>query len=586
MTDDQGYGDIAAHGNPWLSTPHLDSLGEKAISLESFHTDPLCAPTRGALMSGRYSFGAGVYSTLNGRFYMKPELNTMADYFKAGGYATGMFGKWHLGDTYPYKPYQRGFDVAHSFGGGVIGEVPDYWNNDYYDDVYLVNGVETKFSGYCTDNWFGSAMTFMDDALKEDKPFFCYIPTNAPHGPFNVDPKYYEKYLKMGVPDKRAKFFGMIESIDENIGYLVDYLKERGIYDDTVITFFGDNGSATGCDIDAEGHVTDGYNAGMRGKKGSTYEGAHRNACFITSPGNVLGEPRKVYGITTHFDLLSTYIDLCNLPHLDQFDELDGISFYGALSSGETHVNKGRTLVVHNMQRDMPQKYKDYTVLRDDIRLVRPMTMESNPFARGNFGSPVKLNPEIYNIKEDPSEVSDIYDYQVRLANELTLYYEDWYDARVDYAMKYSPMYLSKEEPTHMTCHAWHDCFEMCFSQRHTRQGIDGNGFWSVRVIDPGTYEIELRRWPKESNLAIRAACEGMEATDSKENKPAGRAYNVVEVMVDIAGQKKTSVVEGHETHITFTLDLEPGDYNLRTRFTNDDLSYIGAYYAYVRFVN
>lgn len=582
VTDDQGYGDIAAHGNPWLNTPHLDALCQTSISLESFHTDPLCAPTRGALMSGRYSFGSGVYSTLNGRFYMKPELHTMADYFKAGGYTTGMFGKWHLGDTYPYQPHHRGFDVAHSFGGGVIGEVPDYWNNDYYDDTYLVNGVETPFTGYCTDNWFGSAMTFMDGAVSDNKPFFCYIPTNAPHGPFNVEPRYYDKYIQMGVPEKRAKFFGMIESIDENIGKLVAYLKEKGLYDQTIITFFGDNGTATGCEIDSEGHVIDGYNASMRGKKGSTYEGAHRNACFITSPDHVLGQPRKVYGITSHFDLLSTYIDLCDLPQLDQYDQLDGISFYEALKNGETAINEGRTLVVHNMQRDMPQKYKDYTVLRDKIRLVRPMTLESNPFARGNFGSPVVVNPEIYDLSKDPSELRDIYSDNIRLANELTLYYEDWYDERVDYAISYSPMYISQVEETKMTCHGWHDCFSMCFSQRHTRQGVDGTGFWAVRVVDSGLYQIELRRWPRETNLAIRASCEGESGTAYKEDKPDGRAYDVVEAMVDIGGQKKTMPVTKDLSHVTFKLQLEAGDYNLRTRFTNQDLTYIGAYYAYV----
>jgi len=393
VTDDQGYGDIAANGNPWLETPALDQLHAASVRLENFHTDPLCAPTRGGLMSGRYSFGSGVYSTITGRYYMKPELKTMADYFKDGGYATGMFGKWHLGDTYPYQPHQRGFDVAHSFGGGVIGEIPDYWNNDYYDDTYLVNGVETPFEGYCTDNWFSSAMTFIDEQIKEDKPFFCYIPANAPHSPFNIAPSYYNKYIKMGIPENRAKFFGMIECIDENIGKLIAFLHERGLYNDTILTFFGDNGTATGCDVDEDAHVINGYNAGMRGKKGCTYEGAHRNACFLTSPKNIFGEPRAVYGLTAQFDLLATYIDACGLPKGNQYDELDGISMYESLSNGETHINKGRTLVVHNMQRDMPQKYKDYTVLRDNIRLVRPLTLESNPYAMGNFMEPEYPNP-------------------------------------------------------------------------------------------------------------------------------------------------------------------------------------------------
>ncbi|QUI25322.1 arylsulfatase [Vallitalea pronyensis] len=583
VTDDQGYGDIGAHGNPWLKTPNLDKLHDTSISLESFHTDPLCAPTRAALMSGRYSFGAGVYSTLNGRFYMKPDLYTMADYFKAGGYRTGMFGKWHLGDTYPYHPHQRGFDVAHSFGGGVIGEIPDYWNNDYYDDTYLVNGVPTKFQGYCTDNWFSSAMTFMDDAIHADQPFFCYIPTNAPHGPFNVDPAYYDKYIQAGVPEKRAKFFGMIESIDENIGRLVAYLKERKVYDNTIITFFGDNGTATGCSIDQEGHLLDGYNANMRGKKGSTYEGAHRNACFITTPGNVLGKSRQVYGLTTHFDLLTTYIDLCHLPKLDAYDQLDGISMYGALSRGETHLNQGRTLVIHNMQRDMPQKYKDYTVLRDTTRLVRPLTLESNPFATGNFGSPATIEPEIYDIEKDPSERYDIYKDNVILANELTLYYEDWYDARVDDAMIYSPMYIRKEEETKLTCHGWHDCVAMCFSQRHTREGIDGTGFWAIRVVDSGEYAIELRRWPRESQLSICASCKGESGTDRKEDKPEGRAYKVVKALVDVCGQRQERDVSLEDKSVVFIMHLEKGDYNMRTRFINEDLTYIGAYYVYIR---
>jgi len=584
MTDDQGYGDFACTGNPWLETPVLDSLYLEGVCLECFHTDPLCAPTRGALMSGRYSFGAGVYSTLTGRYYLKPELKTMADYFREGGYATGMFGKWHLGDTYPYHPHQRGFDVAHSFGGGVIGEIPDYWGNDYYDDMYTVNGVPTKFQGYCTDNWFGSAISFIEDQIEAGNPFFTYLPTNAPHGPFNVDPIYYEKYLKKGVPEKRARFYGMIESIDDNLGKLVEFLKAKGIYEETVIVFFGDNGSATGCEVDGDGHVIQGYNAGMRGKKGHTYEGAHRNLCILTSPGHVLGKPRKVYGLTTHFDLLATFIDLCDLPKGHQYEDLDGISMYEALASGSQHLNEGRTLIVHNMQRDMPQKFKDYTVLRDRMRLVRPMTAETNPFAHGNFGSPVKLAPELYDLANDPSEKEDIYQDNVRLANELVLYYEDWYDARVDYAVQYSPIYIRAKHEEKLTCHAWHDCYDMCFNQYHARKGINANGFWAIKVVDPGDYEIELRRWPSELDLGIREGCESIPADEARlAAQPEGVAYDVKEASVMVLNQKLVKPVGLEDKFVRFKVTLEEGDYNLRTRFTLEDLRSIGAYYVYVR---
>jgi len=582
VTDDQGYGDISANGNPWLETPNLDYLHNNSISLESFHTDPLCAPTRASLMSGMYSFGAGVYSTINGRYYMKPELKTMADYFKEGGYATGMFGKWHLGDTYPYRPHERGFDIAYSFGGGVIGETPDYWNNDYFDDVYTINGKETKFEGYCTDNWFSSAIEFIDKNVKNNKPFFCYLPTNAPHGPMNVSPKYYQKYIDKGIKEKRAKFYGMIECIDDNLGNLIEHLKSINEWENTIFIYFGDNGTATGCDIDENSFVIDGYNAGMRGKKGTTYEGAHRNACFITSPNSILGNPRKVYGITTQFDLLPTLIDICKLPKGEDYNKLDGISMAKPLMNGETKLNKGRTVVIHNMQRDMPQKYKDYTVLRDEYRLVKPMTPETNHLAMGNFQIPKELPPEIYNIENDPEERNNIYEKHVSLANELTLFYEDWYDNRVDYAIKYSPVYFNPKEEVKITCHAWHDCYKMCFSQNHIRSGVNSTGFWAVKIIEDGEYLIELRRWPRESKLALRDSCEEMLETDSKEYKPVGKSYPIVEARVSIGDIKTSYKVKKEDNCAKMRLYLKEGEYNMRTKFILEDGSYIGAYYAYI----
>lgn len=583
LTDDQGYGDIRANGNPWINTPHLDWLHDNGISLEDYHTDPLCAPARSALMSGRYSFGAGVYSTLNGRYYMKPELKTMADYFHEGGYGTGLFGKWHLGDTYPYHPENRGFDTVVSFGGGVIGETPDYWNNNYYNDTYIVNGVEKKFDGYCTDIWFDSAVDFMDKNIEEDKPFFCFLPTNAPHGPLNVDPSYYEKYKAMGLAENRARFYGMIECVDENIGKIMGHLKEKDVFDNTIIIYFGDNGSAGGCITDADSHVIDGYNAGMRGKKGTTYEGAHRNACFLSTPNNILGEPRAIHGITAHMDLLPTLADICGLATPEN---IDGISMAKALQAGECHVNPDRTLVVHNMQRDMPQKFKDYSVIKNNMRLVRPLTNESNPFLLGSFGSSVDVDPEIYDIAKDPSELTDVYEDHKELAIELTRFYEEWYDERLEEAMKYSPIYFLKDQPMKLTCHAWHECTKMCFSQRNVRNGVDGNGYHSIEVVDPGKYKIELRRYPREAGIPLDGTCESVPGDERiAEDWEAGRIYNIVSADIRVAGLKDAvDVVSGQEC-VEFILDLPKGPSHMRTRFFLENGKSIGAYYVYVEAV-
>ncbi len=581
LTDDQGYGDLSVNGNPWLETPNYDMLCKTGVSLEDFHTDPLCAPTRAALLSGRYSFGAGVYSTLNGRYYMKPELVTIADGFKSGGYATGMFGKWHLGDTYPYHPHNRGFDMALSFGGGVIGETPDYWNNDYFDDTYTVNGEEKKFSGYCTDNFFNAAIDFIDEQKNSDKPFFCFLPTNAPHTPLNVDYKYVQKYLNKGVPMRRARYFGMIECIDENIGKLVAHLKEIGEYENTVIIYFGDNGATVGCELDENDFLKDGYNAGMRGKKGSVYEGAHKNACFLSAPSGIFGKPRKVYGLTSHFDLFPTCMEMCGI---EIPKGLDGVSIYSDLAKDETHINKGRTIVVHNMQRDMPQKYKDYTVLRENMRLVCPLTEKNNRIPIKNFARIETVPPEMYDLEKDYGQTCDVYDNNKDLADELTRFYEDWYDERVDEAIKYSPIYITKENPVKITCHAWHEATKMCFNQNDIRRGVFDNGFWALNVVDEGEYDIELCRYPKESGLHLSDSCEEIPETKNSEPRPKGLPLDIVAANITVQGKAYSCAISEDEKSASVKIYLEKGEYNLRTKFILADKTTIGAYYCYISY--
>ena len=232
MTDDQGYGDLACHGNPWIQTPELDKLYAESVRFTDFHVGTTCAPTRSGLLTGRNCNEVGVWHTIIGRNFLREGERTIADILGENGYTTGIFGKWHLGDNYPYLPENRGFDVSLIHGGGGVGQTPDYWNNDYFDDTYFRNGKPEKFEGYCTDIWFAEALRFIES--KKNEPFFCYLTPNAPHGPFHVPQRYIDMYSDN--PDVvNPNFYGMITNIDKNIGLLRSKLRELGIEENTIL---------------------------------------------------------------------------------------------------------------------------------------------------------------------------------------------------------------------------------------------------------------------------------------------------------------------------------------------------------------
>ena len=222
-----------------------------------------------------------------------------------------IFGKWHLGDNYPFRPQDRGFTEALVLKGGGVGQSPDYWNNDYFSDTYFRNGKPEKFDGYCTDVWFNEAMKFIK--AKKDKPFFCYLSLNAPHGPYYV-PEAYSKPYKGNTNIANPNFYGMITNIDDNIGKLRAGLKQMGIDDNTILVFMTDNGSAAGATFNKDGSVKAGYNAGMRGMKGSPYEGGHRVPFFINWPEGGINQHVEINNITGYADFMPTILDLCNIP--------------------------------------------------------------------------------------------------------------------------------------------------------------------------------------------------------------------------------------------------------------------------------
>ena len=303
MTDDQGWGDIRSHGNSAIDTPVMDRLAAGGARFERFFVSPLCAPTRASLLTGRYHLRTGTWGVTKGQEIMRADEVTVATAFRQAGYATGCFGKWHNGEHYPHHPNGKGFDEFLGFCAG-------HWNN-YFDTTLDHNGKPLKSKGFISDVFTDGALAFIE--TNKDRPFFVYLPYNAPHGPFQVPDKYFNKYQGRGLGDRDAAIYGMIENVDDNIGRLLNQLDRLALADRTIVLFLTDNGP--------NGKR---YNGGMRGTKGSVHEGGVRVPLFIRWPGRI--KPGTVVReIAHHCDLFPTLVDLAGIP-MPKTEPLDGIS--------------------------------------------------------------------------------------------------------------------------------------------------------------------------------------------------------------------------------------------------------------------
>ncbi len=287
LTDDQGYGDLSCHGNPILQTPNIDRLHAEGVRFTDFHVSPTCSPTRTALLTGRHEFKNGVTHTVLERERLSPNAVTLAQVLKSAGYTTGIFGKWHLGDEPDRWPNRRGFDEMFIHGAGGIGQsypgsCGDAPGNTYFNPAILHNGTFEKTSGYCTDVFFGEAISWIE-AVKGRKPFYCYIATNAPHAPLDVRPADEARYTGKVQNPNVAKFFGMISNIDDNVGRLLAKLREWNLERSTLVIFMNDNGGTVGVDM---------HNAGMRGSKATPWLGGTRASSLWRWPGTL--EPRRL----------------------------------------------------------------------------------------------------------------------------------------------------------------------------------------------------------------------------------------------------------------------------------------------------
>ncbi|KXX71180.1 arylsulfatase [Flammeovirga sp. SJP92] len=558
ITDDQGMGDLAVTGNQFIKTPNIDKFSKSAINFTNYHVSTTCAPTRASLMTGRHCNRVNVYHTIAGRSILFEDEVTLPQVLAQNGYTNAMYGKWHLGDNYPYRPEDRGFHEVVRHGAGGIGQGPDYWMNDYFSDTYFHNGKEQPYNGYCTDVFFDEALDFIKK--NKDQPFFCYIATNAPHAPYNLPQEYLEMYEGKKyehIHPRCRRFYGMITNIDDNFKRLEDKLKELDIDDNTILIFTTDNGTSAGRKV---------FNAGLKGGKGSQFDGGHRVPFMIRWPNGELTGGKNVDRLVAHYDLLPTFVDLLDLD-FNPVKPLDGKSLKPLLTQDNPKW-ENRILYIDTQREQNLIKYKKYAVMDDHWRLVD--------------------GDKLYNITEDKGQENNIIEQHPEVASRLSEGYERWWqsfiDEGVDERYAYIKVGSKYENPSKISSHdlligayrgVWH--------QNGAIEAEQASGNWKIEFVEGGDYTITLRRFPRESKLAINATFPAQEKRiELDKTAPASVKDDFTEARMYVAGITKSEKIAEGQKEVTFKCKIPAGKYDLEAELIDNLGRVHPAYYVYI----
>lgn len=482
MTDDQGFGDLGEHGNPVIRTPQLDALARQSVWFKNFYVSPVCAPTRASLMTGRYNYRTGVVDTYLGRAMMHGDEVTLAEMLRTAGYRTGIFGKWHLGDNYPMRPIDQGFDEALVHNGGGIGQPADPPGNLYTDPILQHNGKSVRSKGYCSDIFTDAAIDFI--TADRERPFFVYIPYNCPHSPLQVPASYAAPYEKMDLsisafpqtgfplrgkisPETTAKVYGMITNIDDNVGKLLTALERMKLAENTIVIFLTDNGPQQNR-----------YNGGLRGRKGSVYDGGIRVPCYVRWPAR-LKAGHVVDRIAAHIDIVPTLLAACGVKKPAGV-KLDGRSLLPLLK-GERIDWADRTLYFQWHRGDEPIPYRGFAARGQRFKLVQ-----------ANWGGHQKRSKplafELFDMRNDPFETKNIVAEHPDVVKKMKADYQAWF-RDVSGTRGYAPPRIHlgtpHENPVILTRQDW----------RGPKAGWrpESLGYWEVTVAREGTFDVTFR---------------------------------------------------------------------------------------------
>lgn len=469
IMDDLTWGDIRCHGNPHVRTPNLDRLHQQSTRLTRYYSGPLCTPARAALMTGRYPYRTRALDTYCGRSMMDPGEVTLAEVLRAAGYRTGLFGKWHLGDCYPMRPEDKGFEETLWHAGGGLRQPGNPTLNDgYFDPDLRRNGKLENVKGYCTDIFADATIAFIEKHQHE--PFFAYLATNAPHHPFEVDEKLVEPYRKLGLNETDARVYAMVENIDVNVGKVMAKLDQLHLADDTIVIYTSDHGWCQSTLVNGRHR----FNGGLRDGKGTMYDGGLKVPCFWRWPGH-FRPAADIDRITNPIDFLPTLAAICGAT-LPAGVKIDGADLTPLLTGQTKPADWPQRNIFFQWHRgDVPQRFRNCCVITQDYKLVN--------------------GRELYDLPNDWSEERDVADARPALVNQLRHAYEAWFDdvSTTRGPGTYDPPRIHvgtpHESPTVLTWQDWRIHGEDGWSERHA-------GHWDIHMARAGNYQVRLRFTP------------------------------------------------------------------------------------------
>lgn len=400
LVDDLGYQELSCYceKNPLFATPNIDRLAENGIRMTNgYVTAAICAPSRAAIVTGRYQERFGFYDNSDAVAGLPLTEKTLGDYLKLAGYTTGIIGKWHLGYDENNNPINRGFDEFFGFQGGLH----DYFKTDLGHDpnkgqgyAPILNGLsQVKTEKYLTEEFTDQAIDFMKRHSRQ--PFCLYLPYNAIHSPDQAPKKYLKRFNDGKTPfDRRS---AMINCLDDQIGQLTDVIHEMGIAKDTLIFFVSDNGGVN--------------NLPLRSGKGSFYEGGLRVPFIISWPDTL--PSRKTYSKPViSMDITATILTLSGIG-LPKDRELDGVNLMDYLSGKDKSTP-------HDTLHWSSAQWKPDTPVRFAIRKGKWKLVREEP---------IENKYELYDLESDISEKNNVFEQYQEIGNELLQLHQKWYSS-------------------------------------------------------------------------------------------------------------------------------------------------------------
>lgn len=535
LIDNHGYYELSRNGHQIVQTPRIDKLSEECAYFTDFNAPPFCSPSRTELLTGRYALRAGVHDTVGGVSILHEDEQTIADILRGEGYRTAIFGKWHLGLSYPYAPRFRGFDEVFIHGGGGVSQLEDYYGNNHLDGTYEHNGQFVKSRGYSTDVLFDQGIDFI--GRNREQPFFCFISTPAVHFPTLKHPENTKRLLDRGVEDsKELAIYSMIENVDDNVGRLLDYLEEINLKESTLVILASDQG------VNDRGAVT--HRAGEFINRGVQYDEKHQVYCMIQYPKLTDKNPGDKKEVAGMVDIVPTILDLCaiNPPY-----NLDGQSLKPLLA-GKGTWNDERKLIVQCPRRRERRKWGNVSVKYKQWRFVD--------------------GKELYDIRKDRGQTINLINDHPDLVTKLSNEYESFWNSLPPWENLISAHILGHNEAPSVRLNGmdWyigdHPWTQGALSKK-TSQGV-----WLVEIANKGRYRFELRRYPREASISIGAT----------------------EAIVVIGDQKEKVNLDMSDKKAVVDMKLKRGKYDMTTFFKDDtepgDVKVWGAYYVYVDYLD